>query len=371
MGRNLKIIGLFAVTVLFLMVAVGTAAADFEGGDGTAAGPYQVKTADQLNDVRNNLSAHYILISDIDLAGTAYENNWVPIGKHNSEFKGTFEGNNHKIENLVIRFDDNNAGFFGAVNSSRISNLTLINADINVTNNSYSKYNTSGIAGRVINSSVINCHVSGKIIGKGGVGGIAGGAFNSNIEMCSFTGTIFGTASDIGGIAGSISGNLTDCNVKDTEISSSHGQNVGGIAGKYIGTNINTVENCTVTGTVKVDGVTGNCMGGLFGYAQGNYNTEPLTVGNSSSNASVTAYGKAAAAKDTGGLIGQSQGNITLESCTFSGTVMAYCRNNATTATAATNRSINTGGLIGNVFTGSSVTIKNNSVTGESITGSN
>lgn len=371
MGRNSKIIGLFAVTILFLILTVGSTAAAFEGGDGTAGNPYQIKTADQLNDVRNNLSADYILISDIDLAGTSYANNWVPIGKHNSEFKGNFEGNNHKIENLVIRFDDSNAGFFGAVNSSRISNLTLINADINVTNTLYSRNNTSSIAGRVVNSSIINCHVSGEIIGKGNVGGIAGGVSNSNIETCSFTGSIFGTSTGVGGIAGSISGNLTNCIVKDATINSSSGQEVGGIAGKYSGTDKNTIDNCTATGTVKVEGDTGNSIGGLVGYAQGSYAATPLIIKNSSSTASVTGYGKTAPAKDTGGLIGQSQGNITLESCAFSGTVTAYCRNNATTATAALNRSINTGGLIGNVFTGSSVTIKNSSVTGESITGSN
>lgn len=349
MGRKSKFAGLLTVTVLFLILTAGTAAAAFEGGDGTSGNPYRIKTADQLNDVRNNLSAHYILISDIDLAGAGY-NNWVPVGKHNSEFKGTFEGNHHKIENLTIRFDDSNAGLFGAVNGSRISNLTLINADINVTNNSYSKYNTSSIAGRVISSSIMNCHVSGEIIGKGSVGGIAGGASNSTLEDCSFTGTIFGTASDVGGIVGSLSGNLTNCHVNDAEINSSSGQNIGGVAGKYSGTDVNGIKNCTVTGTVKVDGDTGNCVGGLIGFATGSYNTEPLMIKDSSSNASVTAYGKAAAAKDTGGLIGQSQGNITIESCTFSGTVTAYCRNNATTATAAANRSMNTGGLIGNVL---------------------
>ena len=48
----------------------------FAGGSGTEDDPYQIATADQLNNVRNHLDKHFILTANIDLLGT----NWDPIG---------------------------------------------------------------------------------------------------------------------------------------------------------------------------------------------------------------------------------------------------------------------------------------------------
>ena len=49
----------------------------FAGGSGTAEDPWQIATAEQLDRVRDDLKAYYILTEDIDLSG--YEN-WIPIG---------------------------------------------------------------------------------------------------------------------------------------------------------------------------------------------------------------------------------------------------------------------------------------------------
>ena len=49
----------------------------FAGGSGTAEDPWQIATAEQLDRVRDDLKAHYVLTDDIDLSG--YEN-WIPIG---------------------------------------------------------------------------------------------------------------------------------------------------------------------------------------------------------------------------------------------------------------------------------------------------
>ncbi len=54
----------------------------FAGGSGTAEDPWQVATAEQLDRIRDDLTAHYILIDDIDLSG--YEN-WIPIGAFHSK----------------------------------------------------------------------------------------------------------------------------------------------------------------------------------------------------------------------------------------------------------------------------------------------
>ena len=49
----------------------------FAGGSGSAEDPWKIATAEQLDCIRDDLTAHYTLIDDIDLSG--YEN-WMPIG---------------------------------------------------------------------------------------------------------------------------------------------------------------------------------------------------------------------------------------------------------------------------------------------------
>ncbi|MBR0303628.1 MAG: hypothetical protein IJQ80_07240, partial [Clostridia bacterium] len=82
----------------------------FAGGDGSQSNPYQVSTPEQLNAVRNDLSAHYVQINDIDMSTWG---NWEPIGHaissfgathsfsdySNEYFTGSYLGNNYKISN--------------------------------------------------------------------------------------------------------------------------------------------------------------------------------------------------------------------------------------------------------------------------------
>ncbi|MBZ3936181.1 hypothetical protein KJR02_06925 [Methanimicrococcus blatticola] len=351
---------------LFILTS-GVAAADFEDGDGTVENPYQIKTADQLNDVRNNLTAHYVLIEDINLTGTAYENNWAPIGKYNFEFKGTFEGNNHKIENLKIQTTTNNGGFFGSAIDSYIANLTLVNVEIN------GKVNTSSLVGQINNSIVKNCHADGDVVGTSNVGGIVGRAKETKIESCSFKGSVTGTGT-VGGIVGELyEADISGCTVKNALIKSS-GSNTGGVIGRYSALN-NKMTECVVEADVKVESTTATaaatCIGGLIGLIEGSNDIlTPLEVQKSKSAAVVSAYGgDQYGGRDVGGLVGQSQYNISFESCTFSGKVTAYNEKNLTTFTLKNNASQNVGGFVGNVFSGSAA-IKNSSVIGESIMGS-
>ncbi|MDR1572791.1 MAG: InlB B-repeat-containing protein, partial [Clostridiales Family XIII bacterium] len=83
-------------------------------GDGSAAHPFVVSDAAELDAVRNDLTKHYILTADID-AGSA----WVPIGYGGSEptdltnqFTGSFNGNGHAI-NIAGLAANITPGFFG------------------------------------------------------------------------------------------------------------------------------------------------------------------------------------------------------------------------------------------------------------------
>ena len=69
-------VALMAICCLF---AGSTAVAQFAGGSGTVADPYQVATPAQLDSIRNDLQSNYILIGDIDLTGyTLNPVGWLP-----------------------------------------------------------------------------------------------------------------------------------------------------------------------------------------------------------------------------------------------------------------------------------------------------
>ena len=70
-------------------------------GSGTSADPYVITTINNLNELRNNLSACYVLGNNIELPDKL---NWLPIGNENKPFTGTFDGNGYKIISKVFLF---------------------------------------------------------------------------------------------------------------------------------------------------------------------------------------------------------------------------------------------------------------------------
>src|SRR5690606_29492821 len=105
----------------------GILSTDFADGDGTEDDPYQIATAEQLNNVRKYPDAHFMLIADIDLDKPPYNQGegWEPIGTSSNPFNGKFDGNNYRIQNLFIdRSDQNGTGLFGVIsNGAEIHNV--------------------------------------------------------------------------------------------------------------------------------------------------------------------------------------------------------------------------------------------------------
>lgn len=158
----------------------------FAGGDGTAENPYKVSTPEQLDAIRNNLSANYIQINDIDLSNWG---NWQPIGKYggvslpdqNMLFSGSFNGNNYTISNMTIidtsvNPEHDSYGLFSAISNCKIVNVNLENIHISVdktstnyvtlweTKGSSFPVRIGGICGAVYkDSKITNCRVTGKI----------------------------------------------------------------------------------------------------------------------------------------------------------------------------------------------------------------
>jgi hypothetical protein len=64
-------------------------------GDGTEENPYLIRTKEQLNNIKNELSAYYKIVADIDIQGEE----WDVIGGNGAPFTGSVDGQGHKIKN--------------------------------------------------------------------------------------------------------------------------------------------------------------------------------------------------------------------------------------------------------------------------------
>ena len=150
-----------------------------------------IYNVDDLKLLSENPYGRFRLMNDLDLADV----NWKPI-----DFFGTFDGANHAILNLCISdFGDNTyttydgnmkpydtyfSAFFNSLYNAKVSNLSLLGTDINVT----SECDTfiAPLAGYMYNSTIDNCHIKGSAYlatkcKMFGVGGIAAFGGNSSI----------------------------------------------------------------------------------------------------------------------------------------------------------------------------------------------
>ncbi len=269
----------------------------FAGGTGTAEDPWQISTAEQLYRIHDDLTAHYILIADIDLS--AYEN-WTPIGAFQSlsdapedaevphpdyAFTGTFNGDGHTISNLTVSSDaPMGAGLFGCAagtenGAAYIRNFTLKNVNVS------GFYLVGGAVGlQFMNCPVSDIHLVGEntLTGMQGIGGIVGTGFDL-ISNCSATADII-VQGDDGACAGLIAGGTTMSSVKNCEVTDgkiiAEGNATWGF-GALCGAPWGAAEitDCKVSGTViTVSGENNRLVGGLVGFG-GTYDpTAPAQI---------------------------------------------------------------------------------------------
>jgi hypothetical protein len=136
--------------IAFLLLSVPSARA-FRGGDGSPAAPFRIATCEELQNMRLNLDAHYILIANIDCSMTNpasplfdVDGPWgdgkgfEPVGDATGSFwvnamagpvfTGTLNGNNRSISHLYIdRPDRNFVGLFGVLQHGTVSLFRLNN----------------------------------------------------------------------------------------------------------------------------------------------------------------------------------------------------------------------------------------------------
>ncbi|MGD6829027.1 hypothetical protein [Bacillus pumilus] len=151
----------------------------FSGGGGIQSDPYLVETEDDLDKVREKLSAYYIQTADIVMAKNQTGEGFKPIGTSSQPFTGFYDGRGFSIANLYINSTQANTGLFGRIGgTSTIKRLTLFN--VNVTGGQYTGALIGFMdAGTLLHDCIVK---SGTVLGKGNyTGGAIGYASNSQV----------------------------------------------------------------------------------------------------------------------------------------------------------------------------------------------
>lgn len=246
-----------------------------------------IYTAEDLNNIRNDLSGKYILMNDIDLS--TYEN-WESIGTYDSPFAGKFDGNSKVINNLKIQVNSEDKVYyyalFGVVTGGVISNTALRDCSVYVKakSDSFRGVSVSGLVALGNNDSIIeNCIVSGKISAETdnmvSVGGIAA-SFAGTIKNCQNLASVYAYVPSeydcriiqVGGIAGNFSGLLEKSSNQGTvEVKYNYHKKysayvyLGGIAGNSM--EGGSIGNCYNIGTVIGNTNQAPNLGGISGYS--------------------------------------------------------------------------------------------------------
>lgn len=297
-------------------------------GTGTDEDPYIITTIHELNGMRQDLTASYRLMNDLDLADSVVWNGglgWEPVGP-SGWFTGSFDGGGYAIRNLTInRPHLSYQGLFRRVDEASLSDFRLQNVHLLVGGAG------GGLAGEVRSSSVEQVAVTGTVIGSiaaGNIsqtGGLAGSVSLSVLDGVSFAGTVQGGA-QAGGLVGrtwtggEIRRAYTTGTVKG-------GDQVGGLVG-YLHEGVanisDTYSQASVTGTNSVGGLIGQIYTGAVdrsystGVVSGAGQYVGGLVGVSSGTAAASFWdvdtsGQPASAEGTGKTTAQMQQRATFE----------------------------------------------------------
>jgi PGF-CTERM protein len=289
-ARHAVALGLVLLSVIVAGAALGgMIAAELQSG------PIEVSDWTDLDDIRNDLDADYVLVNDLDETTTGYDTvagpnanggkGFDPIGGFLDRFSGSFDGQGNSIANLTIdRPNKADVGLFGYTSGGAvIEGVILTGATV-----TGSEFGVGGLVGS--NSGTVSTSsASGNVTGSFEVGGLVG----SN----NFDGTVS---------TSSASGNVTGFG------------DVGGLVGRSDGTVSTSSASGNVTDSSGVGGFATGRVGGLVGY------NDNGTVSNSSASGAVNGFG------DVGGLVGENDGTVSTSS-----------------ASGAVNGSSDVGGLVG------------------------
>ena len=255
-------------TILALVMALGLTATAW------AAQPTPPAVAEMgvttYNDLHTALEAAknggtVKLLRDVELTDT-----WTPVGDSTTPFKGTFDGDGHKITGLKIT-SGSYIGLFGYVGEgATIKDVNLVGANV------FGVKRVGALIGQIKgNATVSNCtvdstsHVTGSDSNTGGLIGEATGNIAVNLDYLTNHAAVENTAGANSRAAGIIAqvtrgANVTISNCENRgPIKTSNGY-AGGIVAAKQGNSTVSFVNCSNAGTL-----TGNYTGSLIAWLVG------------------------------------------------------------------------------------------------------
>ena len=237
------------------------------------------RVAENLKD-RNALSYNFILKNDIDASGLVDadgKSTYNTIGRGNTAFTGTFDGDGHTIVGLQAK-----GGIFGQLGSGAVVK------NINIASSVFTGKNTDDSVGAVAAEN-----------NGGSISGISG-----------YGNTIKGSGGYIGGLVGKNYGGISNSNNQSTVIAGA-GTVAGGIAGVNgtnagIGGTIDNVQSysAVTTGVLAKDQYASN-LGGIVG--KNEMLSDKYNINNVSAHG-IT--GKTGNTQTSGGIVGTNEGRI-------------------------------------------------------------
>ena len=208
-----------------------------------------ITTAAELDAMRDDANASYILDNDIDMTSFS----WSPF-----EFYGTLDGNGFSIKNLEVELDNENVGLFSVINGATIKNLGVEDVYIMCTNQG------GAIAGVAVNGAIIEkCFATGEVNSGGLTGGFLGRADESTVSE-SYTEITVNGHDHVGGLVGHMNGGtIVNCYTNSTVYSDAW--QVGGLVGWAQNAGA-SISKSFAKGTVKAES---GFTGGILGIADG------------------------------------------------------------------------------------------------------
>lgn len=263
-------------------------------GSGTKAAPYLVQTAEQLKNMRENLSAHYKLANTIDASSLGA---FTPIGSEKSPFTGSFtcdkkadgtplyaiknlkvyndsgERFGHKLYNADSYSDAANkrweAGLFGVAKGASFDGIALLDASITNTvvgqnemnpdwsiNPKWLDQGSGALVGIAQDCTIANCSSSGTVQTKSNnTGGLVGWLVGGSVSNCYSTATVSSSAFwYTGGLIGLCDGDVNSSFATGDVSGSPTEATTGGFIGCMTEGTTAMVTSCYSTGDVLTNG---------------------------------------------------------------------------------------------------------------------
>ncbi len=185
-------------------------------------GVYEIQDAEQLmllaqavHSGNSFAGKTVVLTKDIDLASRTF----TPIGTDSVPFRGTFDGGNHVIRNLLIfEPESKGVGLFGNAKYGAIQNLGIESGMV------FCQGSSGALVGNALTLRVENCYNKAKVI--------AGGSYN-------------------GGLIGTAAGTCSIQNCYNRGIVKSGGEAAGGIIGYICSKAMIDLSNCYHAGQLQ------------------------------------------------------------------------------------------------------------------------